>query len=244
MDSESQPKTLSKQELEREQDISSQKTIYKLITDYLYYYACYFGLYPRYLNFYYNYISNHLDASISQVSKHIFIGNISAAYHKDTIKDHYIKSMIIAIPGIPIINNELKTLLVDIEQEPSQNTYRFIRTNTFIEESVSNNKNILVCCIDGKSQSVMIAIAYITLKLKITDEVALNYIQTVANISATSYLEEYYKNKIHVESIAQDELEQDEPEQDESIEQDELEQDEEVIIYSSRELYNLAFNDL
>ena len=226
MDSESQPKTLSKQE--REQDISSQKTIYKLITDYLYYYACYFGLYPRYLDFYYNYISNHLDASISQVSKHIFIGNISAAYHKDTIKDYDIKSMIIAISGIPIINNELKTLLVDIEQEPTKNTYRFIRTNTFIEDSVSNNKNILVCCVDGKCQSVMIAIAYITLKLKITEEVALNYIQTVANISATSYLEEYYKNKIQVESIAQDELEQ----------------DEEVIIYSSRELYNLAFNDL
>ncbi len=66
----------------------------------------------------------------------------------------------------------------------------------------------------------------------------MNYIQTVANISATSYLEEYYKNKIQVESIEQDELEQDE------LEQDELEQDEEVIIYSSRELYNLAFNDL
>ena len=165
---------------------------------------------------------------MSQITKHIYIGNLSAAYHQGFIKDNNIEYMITAIWDIPRINETLTSLNVNIIDVPKNNIKQhFLITNIFIETAISDNKNILIHCVCGVSRSVTILAAYLINKLHITPKDAIDFIKSrraVANPNKgfLLQLEEYYNMVIEDNDPTEPILRG----------------------YSSKELYNLAFSDL
>ena len=163
---------------------------------------------------------------MSRITKHVYIGNISAAYHKDFLKENNIEYMITVISDIPKINEDLTSLNINIIDVPNNNIKdHFSLTNTFIETAIHHNKNILIHCVCGVSRSITIFAAYLINKLKIKPQDALTYIKSRRSVANPNkgfmiQLEEYYnmvinetKNKTHK-------------------------------CYSSKELYKIAFRDL
>ena len=165
---------------------------------------------------------------MSQITKHIYVGNLSAAYHPEFLEKNNIEYMITAIWDIPKINEKILSINVNIIDVPNDDIKKhFMITNTFIETAISANKNILIHCVCGVSRSVTIVVAYLINKLGITPKDAIDFIKSrrpVANPNKgfLLQLEEYYnmliKNNDSNESV--------------------------IRGYSSKELYNLAFRDL
>ena len=204
------------------------ETYYEQIINYICSFTYPYSLYVKSLDIYHRYLSYNLDANMSQITKHIYIGNLSAAYHQGFIKDNYIEYMITAIWDIPTINESLTSLNVNIIDVPNNDIKKhFMITNTFIETAISANKNILIHCVCGVSRSVTIVVAYLIKKLGITPKDAIDFIKSRRSVANPNkgfllQLEEYYNMVI----------ENNDPN--------------EPILrgYSSKELYNLAFSDL
>ena len=107
---------------------------YEKIINYICSFTYPYSLYSRSLDIYHRYLSYNLDANMSQITKHIYIGNLSAAYHQGFIKDNNIEYMITAIWDIPKINETLTSLNVNIIDVPKNNIKQhFLITNIFIE---------------------------------------------------------------------------------------------------------------
>ena len=199
----------------------TEETYYEKIINYICSFTYPYSLYAKSLDIYHRYISYNLDANMSQITKHVYIGNISSAYHTDFLKQNNIEYIITVISDIPKINEDLISLNINIIDVPDNNIKtHFSLTNTFIETAIHHNKNILIHCVCGVSRSVTVFAAYLIHKLKINPTDAITYIKSRRPIANPNkgfmiQLDEYYNNIIN-----------------------------KVKCYSSKELYNIAFRDL
>ena len=201
-----------------------EDTYYERIINYICSFNYPYSLYAKSLDLYHRYISYNLDANMSQITKHVYIGNISAAYHNEFLKKNNIEYIITVISDIPRINDDLISLNINIIDVPNNNIKtHFPLTNTFIETAIHEKKNILIHCVCGVSRSVTIFTAYLINKLKISPQDAITYIKSRRSIANPNkgfliQLEEYYNMIIN--------------------------KDNSQNCYSSKELYNIAFRDL
>jgi len=113
--------------------------------------------------FFENYITNLADnKDISQINENLFIGNISTATNRNFLQGKGITHI------IDILSHKFELFAKDfeylfIQADDSLNcdlSFSLPITNSFIRNAIRNGGKVFVHCMDGKSRSVSIVLAY------------------------------------------------------------------------------------
>tara|TARA_Y100000590_G_scaffold470484_1_gene665608 strand:- start:2690 stop:3550 length:861 start_codon:yes stop_codon:yes gene_type:complete len=227
-----------------------------------------YSLYSKSLYLYHKYIASNEDANISQITKHIYIGNLSSAMNNEVLEIFDINYILTAIWDMPRVNELIYSFHVDMIDVPQTNIIKHIEnSNKFIDYAIQEKKNILIHCICGVSRSVTLLIAYFIYKYQIPPTNVLAYIKTKRPIANPNHgflhqLEKYYQyvlnNNKHknVKKNQNDDTEtKDIENNDNEIENNdnEIENKSKNISennneikndYSPSSIYNVVFNDL
>ena len=205
------------------------KTYYEKIINYLCSFTYPYNIYSISLDIYHRYLSTNNDANISQITKHIYVGNLSTAYNHNILKENNIEYIVTAIWNMPRINEFIYTMQINIIDLPQTNIAQYFeKSNTFLDNVIETQQNVLLHCVCGISRSITLVIAYFIYKFRISPKIALEYIQTkrvIANPNKgfMNQLESYY-NLLMKDQQTDNYL---------STEN-----------YSSKDVYNLLFNNL
>ena len=214
-----------------------RESYYEKMINYLCSFTFPYNIYSRSLDIYHRYLSKNADANLSQITKHIYIGNLSAAYNTHLLKEKRIEYIVTAIWNMPRINEFVYTMQIDIIDVPQNNiTQYFEQCNTFLDLAINQQQNVFLHCICGVSRSVTLLIAYFIYKYRISPKIALDYIQTKRPIANPNkgfmkQLDSYYQEILRYE--CQD---------DNSNPMMENENENEIISYEN--LCPLLFNNL
>ena len=111
-------------------------------------------------NSYYNFGEND---DISNVYPNIYISNYSTSTNLKILKENRITHIISAIPKYDKPFPELFNYLhIPVYDDDTQHiTSHFDKTNKFIEDALNANQSVLIHCMEGRSRSVSIFIAFL-----------------------------------------------------------------------------------
>ena len=158
---------------------SHQETYYETFINYVCSFTYPYTIYAKSLDVYHRYLSSNKDANISQITKHIYAGNLSAAYNSTMLKENNIEYIVTAVWNMPRINEFIYTRQIDIIDVPQKNIVQYFeQCNQFLDNVIKSQKNVLIHCICGVSRSITLIIAYFIYKFRISPKIALDYIQT------------------------------------------------------------------
>lgn len=113
--------------------------------------------------FFENYITNLADnKDISQISENLFIGNISTAANRNFLQDKGITHIInILSHKFEPFSKDFEYLFIEAyDTLECDLTFSLPITNLFIRNAIKNGEKVFVHCMDGKSRSVSIVLAY------------------------------------------------------------------------------------
>lgn len=124
----------------------------------------------------YDTLSQFIDVAPSHIIGNIYLGKLEHVLN-NTYNFKYIINL--SCYTYPLMfNKDVKCLNIYIYDSPNENIAKyFIKTNEFIEESIRNNKKIIIHCRAGISRSTTIVIAYLMFKYKLPLNDLINYVR-------------------------------------------------------------------
>ena len=116
---------------------------------------------------------------MSEIIQNLYLSCIVTAKDEKFMKINKITHILVAAKGLKqYFSGIIKYKTLNLTDTPGANISKyFIEAIQLIEEVVSSNQNILVHCRGGRSRTATLVIAYIMIKLKMSFEEALSYVQ-------------------------------------------------------------------
>lgn len=116
---------------------------------------------------------------MSLIVEGLYLSNLKTSRNHKFFKTQKISDVLIAAKTLKMIFKEVHYKRLILDDNPKQNIAKyFAESIKFIQDSISQKRNILVHCLGGKSRSVTIVVAYVMLKQNQTFEKALEFVKT------------------------------------------------------------------
>lgn len=115
---------------------------------------------------------------MSQILDNLFVGSLDDAYHSDVPdKVTHILNVAEELHLLDRLNHVYKKIGVEDDDENEDITRIIMQCVEWIEDSVDCGGKVLVHCLEGKSRSVCVCIAYLCLSLGYTFQDAYNLVE-------------------------------------------------------------------
>lgn len=120
---------------------------------------------------------------INKIVDGLYITNYQSALDENAITSNNIKTIINCTKKNERVNLNVNYLQVPIDDPPSNEDIQFVNSNfvyvvKYINNSISNGKNVLVHCIMGSQRSATIIAIYLMVKYKMKPPEAINYMKS------------------------------------------------------------------
>ncbi|CAD8093198.1 unnamed protein product [Paramecium primaurelia] len=134
-----------------------------------------------------------------EIIPNLYLGCLGCALNKKKLLETNMKYILSAceMPKAPF-SNDFTSLIININDSVDQDIKsKFDESNTFIENALNSQQNILVHCFAGKSRSTTFIIAYLIKNHKMTVNDALELVKTKRPIAQPNagfmkQLQQYY----------------------------------------------------
>ncbi len=115
---------------------------------------------------------------MSLIVEGLYLSNMKTSRNHKFFKTEKISDVLIAAKNLKMIFKEVNYKRLILNDNPKQNIAKyFTESIKFIQDAVSQKRNVLVHCLGGKSRSVTIVVAYVMLKQNQTFEKALEFVK-------------------------------------------------------------------
>ena len=118
---------------------------------------------------------------MSKIIDKLFVGSLDEAFNEIIIKDiHSMLNVASELDLLPRIKHNYKKININ-DDDPNEDITKHINEAVeWIDKEIKQGNNVLVHCLEGRSRSVCICIAYLTVKQNYTYEDAINHLTLYA----------------------------------------------------------------
>jgi len=115
---------------------------------------------------------------MSLIVEGLYLSNIKTARNQEFLKSQNITEVLIAAKKLKMLFSEVNYKRLNLGDGVKQNIAKyFVESIKFIQDSISQKRNVLVHCQAGRSRSATIVVAYVMLKQNLTFEKALEFVK-------------------------------------------------------------------
>jgi hypothetical protein len=128
-----------------------------------------------------NRLGKNMKISLTKVSDHIYLGSLNIAKDYSILRDNQIDYVLNVTNSIMKINSQcgIRCMNQPISSKSFRRLMRVIpQCVEFINEAVTNKKNIAICCRDGYSKTAVMLTAYYILRYNKDYKTVSKYIKT------------------------------------------------------------------